>query len=94
MESLNNTASPYGASKAILDWFVRLASFGEPWSTSFVFYPGLVVTDLISVIPDTQELGAISVETSVDGMLRAFDETAPNDLTCTVCNYNSSILPW
>lgn len=38
--------SPYGASKAALNWFVRRAHFEEKWLTTVALHPGYVLTDL------------------------------------------------
>ncbi|KPM36576.1 hypothetical protein AK830_g9994 [Neonectria ditissima] len=64
------TLSPYGASKAALNWFIRRIHFEEDWLLSFVLRPGLVLTDMTaetfgSVGIDPKEHGAITVEQSV-----------------------------
>ncbi|KAK0706003.1 short chain dehydrogenase [Lasiosphaeria miniovina] len=93
-----NTASPYGGSKAALNWFVRRLHFEEPWLTSFVFHPGLVETDLAaSSITGTglslKDLGAISVETSVAGMTKTID-AATRDIGGTFQNHDGATNPW
>lgn len=88
-------SSPYGASKAALNWFVRLLSFEEPWLTSFVFHPGLVETDLTSGgSMNLKALGAISVDTSVGDMLKAIWSIEPKDLSGTFRNHDGTIIPW
>ncbi|KAK6211265.1 aflatoxin biosynthesis ketoreductase nor-1 [Colletotrichum tabaci] len=89
------TSSPYGASKAALNWFIRLLSFEEPWLTSWVFHPGLVETDLTSGGAfDLKALGAISVETSVENMIKTTWSIEPKDLTGTFRNYDGTVIPW
>lgn len=100
MEALQTfpaVVSPYGGSKAALNWFVRRLHFEEPWLTSFVFHPGLVTTDLaLGTVNDAatlQQLGAISVETSVAGMTKTID-VADRNISGTFQNYNGQVLPW
>lgn len=91
------SSSPYGASKAALNWFIRLLSFEEPWLTSWVFHPGLVETDLTSgagAKMDMKALGAVSVETSVQDMLKAIWSLPPKDLSGTFRNHDGNIIPW
>ncbi|KAF4945353.1 hypothetical protein FSARC_14450 [Fusarium sarcochroum] len=78
LAGLPEAHSPYGGSKAALNWFIRRLHFEEPWLTSFVFHPGLVETDLAAgaVKGSTlrlSDLGAISVETSVTSMVKTID---------------------
>ncbi|KAJ4263426.1 hypothetical protein NW762_006245 [Fusarium torreyae] len=92
------TQSPYGGSKAALNWFIRRLHFEEPWLTSFVFHPGLVETDLAaSAIKGStlrlSDLGAISVETSVTSMVKTIDN-ATSKLSGTFQNYDGTPLPW
>ncbi|KAF6842501.1 aflatoxin biosynthesis ketoreductase Nor-1 [Colletotrichum musicola] len=89
------TSSPYGASKAALNWFIRLLSFEEPWLISWVFHPGLVETDLTSGgALDLKALGAISVETSVANMIKTTWSIEPKDLTGTFRNHDGTVIPW
>ncbi|GJC77252.1 short chain dehydrogenase gsfK [Colletotrichum liriopes] len=89
------TSSPYGASKAALNWFIRLLSFEEPWLTSWVFHPGLVETDLTSGGGmDLKALGAISVETSVADMIKTTWSIEPKDLSGTFRNHDGTVIPW
>ncbi|KAK6207009.1 aflatoxin biosynthesis ketoreductase nor-1 [Colletotrichum tabaci] len=88
-------SSPYGASKAALNWFIRLLSFEEPWLTSWVFHPGVVETDLSSGGGvDLKALGAISVETSVADMVKTTWSIDPKDLSGTFRNHDGTIIPW
>ncbi|GKT56077.1 aflatoxin biosynthesis ketoreductase Nor-1 [Colletotrichum tofieldiae] len=89
------TSSPYGASKAALNWFIRLLSFEEPWLTSWVFHPGLVETDLTSGGGmDLKALGAISVEASVADMIKTTWSIEPKDLSGTFRNHDGTVIPW
>jgi NAD(P)-dependent dehydrogenase (short-subunit alcohol dehydrogenase family) len=93
-----NTASPYGGSKTALNWFVRRLHFEEPWLTSFVFHPGLVETDLAAAsVAGTgvalKDLGAITVDTSVAGMVKTID-SATRDISGTFQNYDGAVNPW
>ncbi|TDZ71626.1 Norsolorinic acid ketoreductase nor1 [Colletotrichum trifolii] len=90
--------SPYGASKAALAWFVRRLHFEEPWLTSFTFQPGLVETEMgdrlaRKVGMDLSNLGAISVETSVESMVAVLDG-ASREIGGTFRKYDGSALPW
>lgn len=88
-------SSPYGASKAALNWFVRLLSFEEPWLTSWVFHPGLVETDMTSGgSMNLKALGAISVENSVADMIKAIGGIEPQDLIGTFRNHDGTVIPW
>lgn len=92
------TGSPYGGSKAALNWFVRRLHFEEPWLTSFVFHPGLVETDMAAAAVAgsglaLKDIGAISVDTSVTGMVKTID-AATKDISGTFQVYDGSVLPW
>lgn len=88
-------SSPYGASKAALNWFIRLLSFEEPWLTSWVFHPGLVETDMTSGgSMNLKALGAISVEKSVADMLKAIGGIEPQDLSGTFRKHDGTVIPW
>ncbi|KAJ5593112.1 hypothetical protein N7537_010016 [Penicillium hordei] len=98
LASFPSTQSPYGGSKAALNWFVRRLHFEEPWLTSFVFHPGLVETDLTQSIVEElgiklSDFGGISVETSVSSMVKTLD-VASKETSGTFQNYDGSILPW
>lgn len=90
--------SPYGASKAALNWLVRKVHFEEPWLTSFVFHPGVVLTEMtIRAIKeagvDPKDVGAITVEESVPAMVKIID-SATREISGTFQNYNGTTLPW
>lgn len=89
--------SPYGASKAALNWLVRRMHFEEPWLTAYVTHPGLVLTDMASSMISSQEqaaaMGAITVEVSVAGILNTLDSASRN-IGGTFQNYDGSTLPW
>ncbi|TGJ78983.1 hypothetical protein E0Z10_g9788 [Xylaria hypoxylon] len=93
-----NTSSPYGGSKAALNWFVRRLHFEEPWLTSFVLHPGLVETDLSRRAVggtgiDLKSMGAITVETSVEGIMKVV-HGATRETSGTFKNYDGTSLPW
>ncbi|KAH7403794.1 hypothetical protein BKA64DRAFT_670014 [Cadophora sp. MPI-SDFR-AT-0126] len=90
--------SPYGGSKAALNWFIRRLHFEEPWLTSFVMHPGLVETDMAAAVAaplgmKLKDFGAISVDTSVTGMASVID-AATKEVGGTFKNYDGSALPW
>lgn len=93
------THSPYGGSKAALNWFVRRLHFEETWLTSFVFHPGLVETDMAAAAVaglgnvNLADFGAISVETSVAGMVKTIDSTT-RDTSGSFKLYDGSQIPW
>ncbi|KAH7112091.1 hypothetical protein B0J11DRAFT_186915 [Dendryphion nanum] len=98
LEGFPTTHSPYGGSKAALNWFVRRLHFEEPWLTSFVFHPGLVATDMsASVIAGTglklEDFGGISVDTSTTSMLSVIDG-ATREIGGSFKNYDGTALPW
>ncbi|KAI1451365.1 short-chain dehydrogenase [Annulohypoxylon moriforme] len=89
--------SPYGASKTALNWLIRRIHFEEPWLTSFVFHPGLVLTEMSVSIggPNVNpvDLGAITVDVSVGGMLKTID-SATREISGTFQVYDGGVLPW
>ncbi|KEY72296.1 hypothetical protein S7711_00294 [Stachybotrys chartarum IBT 7711] len=92
------TSSPYGGSKAALNWIIRRLHFEEPWLTTFVFHPGLVETDLAmasvaSAGLSLKDVGAISVDTSVAGMTKTID-SATREIGGTFQNYDGAVNPW
>ncbi|KAK1657557.1 short-chain dehydrogenase [Colletotrichum godetiae] len=98
LEDLPPALSPYGSSKAALNWFIRRLHFEETWLTSFVVHPGTVATDMVhSVIEGTdlklEDLGAITVEESVSRIVGRID-TASRDISGTFQNYDGTHLPW
>lgn len=89
--------SPYGASKAALNWLVKRMHIEEPWLTTYVTHPGLVLTDMsaefIDTVADPVALGAITVDVSVSGILNTLD-SATREIGGTFQNYDGTTLPW
>ncbi|KAL5399456.1 hypothetical protein PMIN03_012679 [Paraphaeosphaeria minitans] len=89
--------SPYGASKAALNWLVRRIHFEEPWLTAYVTHPGVVMTDMLNTVAgpgaDPVALGAITVDASVKGMLSTLD-SASREIGGTFQNHDGTTLPW
>ncbi|CAG9945078.1 unnamed protein product [Clonostachys rosea f. rosea IK726] len=90
--------SPYGASKSALNWLIRRVHIEEPWLTAFVFHPGLVLTDmgtgLVNAAKDPSKTGAITVDVSVNGILKTLD-SASREISGTFQNYDGSFqFPW
>jgi len=88
--------SPYGSSKAALNWAVTRMHFEEPWLTSYVTHPGLVVTDMGNTMGTPEALkaaGAIEVEQSVGGVLSTLDK-AERSISGTFQNWDGTTLPW
>lgn len=89
--------SPYGASKAALNWLVRRLHYEEPWLTAYVTHPGLVLTDMAMASFGTQEqavaMGAITVDVSVAGILKTLG-SASREIGGTFQNYDGTTLPW
>ncbi|KAG4266596.1 hypothetical protein FPRO03_01880 [Fusarium proliferatum] len=96
--ALPPTSSPYGGSKAALNWFIRRLHFEEPWLTSFVI-PGLVETEMAVAAfgtGTTEKLsvyGSISVETSVTSLVNVIDK-AGKELSGTFQNYDGTEIAW
>ncbi|EGY22045.1 hypothetical protein VD0002_g9464 [Verticillium dahliae] len=90
--------SPYGASKATLNWLIKRVHFEEPWLTSFVVHPGLVLTDMgsgaIGPGVDPKDFGAIDVETSINGLVKLIDEATRENSGGKFLLYDGSPLPW
>ncbi|OBT48705.1 hypothetical protein VE00_00911 [Pseudogymnoascus sp. WSF 3629] len=100
LASFPATHSPYGGSKAALNWFIRRLHFEEPWLTSFVFHPGLVETDMAAAVAANMggnvkpsDFGAISINTSVAGMVKTIDG-ATKEFSGSFKNYDGTQLPW
>lgn len=89
--------SPYGASKAALNWVVRRIHFEEPWLTAYVTHPGLVLTEMATSMTGSSEeavaMGAVTVDASVAGMLKTLD-SASREIGGTFQNYDGTTLPW
>ncbi|KAF4949206.1 hypothetical protein FGADI_9063 [Fusarium gaditjirri] len=93
------TSSPYGGSKAALNWFIRRLHFEEPWLTSFVIHPGLVETDMAAAAvgggskEGLSAYGAITVKTSVTSLVSVIDN-ASKALSGTFQNYDGTPNAW
>ncbi|KAH6973037.1 aflatoxin biosynthesis ketoreductase nor-1 [Ilyonectria sp. MPI-CAGE-AT-0026] len=92
------TASPYGGSKAALNWFMQRVHFEEPWLTSLILHPGLVLTDMANIMfekagVDPKTKGAITVEESAGGIVERL-LTADRSVSGTFQNYDGKPLPW
>ena len=89
--------SPYGASKAALNWLVRRLHYEEPWLTAYVTHPGLVLTDMALGVFGTPEqataMGAITVDVSVAGILKTLDQ-ADRKIGGTFQSYDGTTLTW
>ncbi|KAF5584025.1 short-chain dehydrogenase reductase SDR [Fusarium subglutinans] len=96
---LPSTTSPYGGSKAALNWFIRRLHFEEPWLTSFVIHPGLVETEMAAAAfgnGSTEQLsayGSITIETSVTSLVNVIDK-ASKELSGTFQNYDGTPIAW
>lgn len=90
--------SPYGVSKTALNWLVVRMHLEEPWLTTWVTHPGLVLTDMSAQFKSTgidpASLGAITVETSVAGLLQELDKANRDEFGGTFRTYDGSALPW
>jgi norsolorinic acid ketoreductase len=96
LEGLPQVLSPYGASKAALNWAVVRMHFEEPWATSYVIHPGLVLTDLATSFAEPHLLsgmGGITVEESVAGILSSLDK-ADRNVSGTFQVHDGTTLPW
>jgi norsolorinic acid ketoreductase len=94
--SFPQTLSPYGASKAALNWAVARIHFEESWATAYVTHPGLVLTEMASGMGSVEQLkafGSITVEESVKGVLSTLDK-ADRSISGTFQNYDGTTLPW
>ncbi|KAF5598612.1 short-chain dehydrogenase reductase SDR [Fusarium pseudocircinatum] len=93
--ALPPASSPYGGSKAALNWFIRRLRFEEPWLTSFVVRPGLVETDMAAATFGDQlsVYGSITIETSVKSLVNVADR-ASKELSGTFQNYDGTPFPW
>ncbi|KAG9192765.1 norsolorinic acid ketoreductase [Alternaria panax] len=96
LASFPQVFSPYGASKAALNWTFARIHFEETWLTAYVTHPGLVLTDMGTGLATADELkaaGAITVEESINGVLSTLDK-ADRNISGTFQNYDGTTLPW
>jgi norsolorinic acid ketoreductase len=98
LKGLPPVVSPYGASKAALNWLVRRLHYEEPWLTAYVTHPGLVLTDMASGMFGSTEqavaMGAITVEVSIAGILKTLDVATKETVGGTFQNYDGTTIPW
>ncbi|KAJ3531193.1 hypothetical protein NM208_g8983 [Fusarium decemcellulare] len=90
--------SPYGGSKAALNWFIRRLHFEEPWLTSLLLHPGLIETDLtVAAIEGTafnlSDMGAVSVDAGVADLMKIIDK-ATREIGGTFQSHDGTELPW
>ncbi|KAJ8133539.1 hypothetical protein O1611_g90 [Lasiodiplodia mahajangana] len=98
LKELPPALSPYGGSKAALNWFIRRLHFEETWLTSFVIHPGLVLTDMAEQTfgaagVDPRTIGGIEIEESVQGIASRI-RSATKDISGTFQTYDGQVLPW
>lgn len=97
LKGMPSVVSPYGASKAALNWLVGRLHYEEEWLTSYVVHPGLVLTDMVASVFESEEqavgMGAISVDVSVAGLLKGLDGAA-REVSGTFQCYDGTVLPW
>lgn len=97
-DKLPTGISPYGATKAALNWLVKRVHIEEQWLTAYVAHPGLVITDMGRAFAGGDEgarqLGAISVEESVEGMLETLDGATREGRGGGFWNVDGGALPW
>ncbi|GAM91529.1 hypothetical protein ANO11243_095810 [Dothideomycetidae sp. 11243] len=82
--------SPYGASKAALNWFTNRLHFEEPWLTTVLLDPGLVVTDMAKDLLDkgidVTAFGPVKLEDCVKGLLKVIDNAEKDKIGGKVVN--------
>ncbi|KAJ4311883.1 hypothetical protein N0V94_007730 [Neodidymelliopsis sp. IMI 364377] len=90
--------SPYGPSKAALNWLVKRVHIEEEWLTAYVSHPGLVITDMSRAFTGDEEtakkMGGIPVEASVEGLLKTLDGSSRKETGGQFMSYDGSVLPW
>ncbi|KZM27079.1 Norsolorinic acid ketoreductase [Ascochyta rabiei] len=93
----NTHFTPYGASKAALNWVIRRVHFENEWLTAYVSHPGLVKTDLTArLIGDetAKAIGAITVAESAAGLLKTLDAATRETVGGAFRTYDGTALPW
>ncbi|KAF4948067.1 hypothetical protein FSARC_13832 [Fusarium sarcochroum] len=98
LQPLPRMLSPYGASKAALNWFLRRVHFEEDWLITFVFHPGLVLTDMAAETFENagvnpQEHNAITVEESAAGITKNI-LSATREVSGTFIGHDGKPVPW
>lgn len=90
--------SPYGASKAALNWVIRRVHYEELWLTTWAAHPGVVLTEMgtqfACQVADPAAVGAVSVDVSVSGMLNQIAQASREEYGGKFRNYDGHILPW
>ncbi|KAF4549136.1 Short chain dehydrogenase-like protein 5 [Elsinoe fawcettii] len=90
--------SPYGASKAALNWFVHRAHLEEEWLTAVLFHPGYVLTRLAESAEDIGidkvALRAITPEQSAGDMLTVIDAGTREKVGGKFLQWDGAELPW
>ncbi|OOQ86993.1 aflatoxin biosynthesis ketoreductase nor-1 [Penicillium brasilianum] len=101
LQHLPPIVSPYGASKAALNWFLRRVHFEERWLITLAIHPGVVATDFLSQevsIPNSPNDSSlalpISVEESVRGVLERINSVTKENGSGTFQSYDDKLLPW
>ncbi|KAF2227166.1 aflatoxin biosynthesis ketoreductase nor-1 [Elsinoe ampelina] len=97
MMEYGNVTSPYGASKAALNWIVQRVCLEEDWLTAFVFNPGLVITDMAKSFvggADLEKIGGSTVDDSTESMLKIIDVATRDVHGGKFLQYNGQELPW
>jgi norsolorinic acid ketoreductase len=96
-DHLPGAFSPYGASKAALNWVVKRVHVEEQWLCTYVVSPGLVLTDM-SIDRFGEEacrkMGAIEVRESVEGILKGLDTAMREGCGGTFQSWEGRVLPW
>ncbi|KAJ4338720.1 hypothetical protein N0V95_007991 [Ascochyta clinopodiicola] len=94
----NTHFTPYGTSKAALNWIIRRVHFENEWLTAYVSHPGLVKTDLAAKLIGDEEnakaMGAITVDVSAAGLLKTLDAATRETVGGAFRNYDGTALPW
>ncbi|KAJ4187796.1 hypothetical protein NW759_016875 [Fusarium solani] len=88
--------SPYGGSKAALNWLIRRLRFEEPWPTSFLLHPSLIETDLTIAAMESvklSEMRAVLVDAGMAKMMKTTDKASRN-IGGMFQNYDGTKMPW
>ncbi|GAM89853.1 hypothetical protein ANO11243_078930 [Dothideomycetidae sp. 11243] len=92
--------SPYGTSKAALNWFVHRLHFEETWLTSVAIHPGLIMTDMALQVDigdkSWKDFGPISLEEGLSGYLKVVDTASENreKVGGHLVSYTGEVLPY
>ncbi|PSK59246.1 hypothetical protein B9Z65_3570 [Elsinoe australis] len=90
--------SPYGASKAAVNWLLHRLHFEEEWLTAISFHPGMVLTDMAAAAGgpdfDLVAAGAIQPDDSAGQMLKVLDGANREQHGGKFLNYDGAELPW